>query len=195
MNDRLHPIAHQLATNFCDRWWIMLVRGIAAIVFGILCLTLPGLVLTSLVFLFGAYAILDGVFGISLALFGRKEIEDWWVLLLWGAVGIGAGILTFTKPGITELVLVLYIAAWAIASGVLEIALAIRLRKEIEGEWLMVLAGALSIALGGILMARPDAGAVALVWLIGGYAVAFGAVLAAFAFRTRAFGQKLASRR
>ncbi|MCU0707704.1 MAG: HdeD family acid-resistance protein [Pirellula sp.] len=192
MPEALRPIVRQLAMNFCERWWIMMIRGIAAVVFGVLCFTMPGLVLTSLVFLFGAYAILDGVFGVSLALFGRKEIEDWWVLLLWGLVGIGAGVLTFANPQITELVLVFYIAAWALASGVLQIALAIRLRKEIEGEWLLIAAGVLSIVTGVALMARPDQGAVALVWVIGSYAIAFGIVLAVLALKTRSFGKRLA---
>jgi len=194
MNDSEFPVARQLAINLCDRWWILLVRGIAAVIFGILCFVLPGVVLTSLVMLFAAYAIFDGIFGVSLALYGRKEIEDWWVLLLWGLVSIGAGILTFANPRITEVVLVLYIAAWAIASGVLEIALAIRLRKEIDGEWLLILAGALSIAVGILLMAQPEKGAISLIWVIGSYAIAFGAVLATLSFKTKSLGKVLASR-
>jgi len=185
MNQTEFPIARRLALNLCDRWWILFLRGVAAIAFGVLCFAVPGVVLTSLVLLFAAYAVVDGVFGVSLAILGRKEIEDWWVLLLWGLLGIGVGILTFTNPAMTGLILVFYNAAWAIASGVLEVALAIRLRKEIEGEWLLILAGVLSIAFGVALMARPGDGAVALVWLIGGYANAFGAVLAALALRVR----------
>ncbi|MEI8212337.1 MAG: HdeD family acid-resistance protein [Planctomycetota bacterium] len=194
MTDSAFPVARQLAINFCDRWWILLVRGIAAVIFGILCFVLPGVVLASLVMLFAAYAIFDGIFGVSLALYGRKEIEDWWVILLWGLVSIGAGILTFANPRITEVVLVLYIAAWAIASGVLQIALAIRLRKEIDGEWLLILAGALSIAVGILLMVQPEKGAISLIWVIGSYAIAFGAVLATLSLKTKSLGKVLASR-
>lgn len=194
MSESPHPIARRLALNFCERWWLMLVRGLAAIVFGVLCFAMPGVVLTTLVLLFGAYAIIDGVFGVSLAIFGRKEIEDWWVLLLWGLLGIGAGAMTFANPVITELVLVLYIAAWTLASGVLQVALAIRLRKEIEGEWLLIAAGILSVLTGIVLMARPEQGAVALIWLIGSYAIAFGGVLLALALKVRALGKRLAAR-
>jgi uncharacterized membrane protein HdeD (DUF308 family) len=193
MNPPDRPILRQLATNLCDRWWVLLIRGIAAIAFGVLCFANTGLSLTTLVLMFGAYALVDGVFGIVAAVAGRKEIEDWWILLLWGLVGIAVGILTFANPEVTAIALVFYIGAWAIVSGVLQIVLAIRLRKEIEGELLLGLAGLLSIVVGGLLFARPGAGALAMVWVIGSYAIAFGLVLSILAFRVRGFGKKLQS--
>ena len=195
MPETVPQLARQLATNLCDRWWILLVRGLAAIFFGVLCFAQPGLSLATLVLMFGAYSIVDGVLGVFVAVSGRKEIEDWWVLLLWGLVSIIVGILTFAAPDITALILLFYIAIWAVASGVLQIALAIRLRKEIEGEWLMILAGVLSIAFGLILMVKPGEGALAVIWIIGGYAVAFGVALAILGFRLRSFGNRIAARR
>jgi uncharacterized membrane protein HdeD (DUF308 family) len=147
-----------------------------------------------MVLMFGAYTLVDGVFGVVTAIVGRKELEDWWVLLLWGFVSVATGILTFAAPSITALILLFYIAAWAIASGVLQIALAIRIRKEIEGEWFLIAAGSLSVLIGLALMARPGEGALAVVWLIGGYAIAFGLVLAFLAFRLRRFGKRVASK-
>jgi uncharacterized membrane protein HdeD (DUF308 family) len=192
MPEALRPIVRQLAMNFCERWWIMMIRGIAAVVFGVLCFAMPALVLKTLVYLFAVYALFDGVLVASWAIFGRKAIEDWWILLLWGILGIAVGTMTFANPQITELVLVLYIAAWAIASGVLEMALAVSLRKEIDGEWLLALTGVLSIVTGVILMARPEQGALALVWLIGGYAIALGVLMLGLSLKFRSFGKRLA---
>lgn len=154
-------------------WWVLVFRGLLAIAFGVLAFLWPGLTLASLVLVFGAYALVDGVSAIVSALRGRGE-EPWWLLVLEGAVGIGIGVLTLLAPGITALALLFYIAIWAIATGVLEIAAALALRKEIEGEWLLVLGGLVSVAFGVLLMARPGAGALAVLWLIGAYAIAFG---------------------
>jgi uncharacterized membrane protein HdeD (DUF308 family) len=187
-------LARHLVISLCDRWWILLLRGVAAILFGVLCFAQPGLSLTTMVLMFGAYTLVDGVVGVVAAIAGRKEIEDWWVLLLWGLVSIATGILTFAAPSITALILLFYIAAWAIASGVLQIALAIRIRKEIEGEWFLIAAGVLSVLIGLALMANPGEGALAVVWLIGGYAIAFGLVLAFLAFSLRRFGKRVASK-
>jgi uncharacterized membrane protein HdeD (DUF308 family) len=195
MTEIVPQLARQLATNLCDRWWILLIRGLAALLFGVLCFAQPGLSLATLVLMFGAYSMVDGFLGVFVAVSGRKEIEDWWVLLLWGLVSIIVGILTFAAPSITALILLFYIAIWAVASGVLQIALAIRLRKEIEGEWLMILAGVLSIAFGLILMVKPGEGALAVIWIIGGYAVAFGVALAILGFRLRSFGNRITARR
>lgn len=181
-----------LSDIISDNWWLLLVRGLAAIAFGVLAWLVPGVTLATLILLFGAYALVDGIAGVYHAIVGRKTHEDWVVMLLWGLVGIGAGIVTFLVPGITALTLLFYIAAWAIAKGVLEIVLAIRLRKEIEGEWLMVLGGLLSVVFGVILMVWPGAGILTLVWLLGIYAIAFGIVLVYLAFKARSFGKKLA---
>jgi uncharacterized membrane protein HdeD (DUF308 family) len=161
-------------------------------VFGVLTWLLPGISLAVLVLLFGAFVLVDGILGVWLAIDGRKEYEDWWVLLIWGLVGIGAGILTYMAPGITELVLMFFIAAWAMTTGVLEIVAAIRLRREIKGEWMLILGGLVSVMFGLLLMAQPGAGALALMWLIGIYAVIFGIVLVILAFKTRRFIKELA---
>jgi uncharacterized membrane protein HdeD (DUF308 family) len=187
-------VEKQLATILSKNWWVLLLRGIAAIAFGVMAWLQPGISLAALVMLFGAYTLVDGVLGVWAAIVGRKEHEQWWVLLLWGLLSIGVGIMTFQAPEITALVLLLYIAAWAIATGVLQIVAAIRLRKEIEGEWLLVLSGLASVAFGVFIMARPAAGAISMLWLIGSYAIVFGVLLVLLGFRVRAFGAKLAAR-
>jgi uncharacterized membrane protein HdeD (DUF308 family) len=183
----MNSLQKQLATTFSRNWWVLLLRGLAAIAFGILTWLLPEISLITLVLLFGAYALADGILGIWIAISGRKEHEDWWVLFLWALSGVGFGILTLLAPGITAFVLLLYIAAWAIVTGVLQIVSAIRLRKEITGEWLFILAGIASVVFGVLLMAQPSAGAFALLWLIAAYAVIFGVLLVILAFKVRTF--------
>jgi uncharacterized membrane protein HdeD (DUF308 family) len=165
-------------------WWVLLLRGIFAIAFGVLAFVWPGITLASLVLLFGAWALVDGVFSIVGAIRGGGS-EPWWLLLLEGLVGVGIGVLTVFAPGVTALALLFYIAIWAIATGVLEIAAAIALRKEIEGEWLLGLGGLASVAFGAMLVARPGAGALAVLWLIGAYALVFGALLVLLGLRAR----------
>lgn len=194
MSTGLPTVLMHLAANLTERWWVFVVRGVIAILFGILCFAQPELSLTTLVLMFGIYAIADGVLGVFVAVTGRKELEDWWVLLLWGLIGIAAGVLTFAAPSITALILLFYIAAWAVVSGVLQIALAIRLRKEIEGELFLILAGILSIGFGLVLMARPGDGALAVVWIIGVYAVAHGITLAVLGMRLRSFRSRVKER-
>ena len=179
--------AHILSRN----WWMLLLRGVVAIIFGLLLITRPGISLLTLVYLFGAFALVDGVAGTITAIGGRREHDKWWVLLLAGLAGIVLGILTFMNPGITALVLLLYIAIWAILSGVFQVMAAIRLRKEIEGEFWLGLAGAVSVAFGLLLVARPGAGALAVVWMIGGYAVALGVILVLLAFKVRGFAKRV----
>jgi uncharacterized membrane protein HdeD (DUF308 family) len=179
---------NRLATILSRSWWVLLLRGLVAIAFGALAWLQPGISLAALVLLFGVYSMADGILGVWTAMAGRKEHEHWWVLLLGGLLGIGVGILTFLAPGVTALALVLYIAVWAIATGVLQIVAAIRLRKEIQGEWLLILGGLASLVFGVLLMARPGAGAVSLVWLIGAYAIVFGALLVLLAFKVRTLG-------
>ena len=182
----------RLASMLSRNWWLLLLRGIAAIAFGVLTWFQPGISLGALVLLFGAYSMADGILGVWAAIAGRKEHEDWWVLLLGGLLGVGIGILTFVAPGITALALLFYIAIWAIATGVLEIVAAIRLRKEITGEWMLVFGGIISVVFGTLLLAQPGAGALALVWLIATYAVIFGIVLVILAFKVRSFAGRAA---
>lgn len=182
-------IEGRLAGILRRTWWLLLLRGLFAITFGVLSWVQPGISLAALVMLFGIYALIDGVAGVWASLAGRKENEHWWVLLLWGLVGVGVGIITLLAPGVTALALLFYIALWAVATGVLQIVAAVRLRKEIEGEWLLGLSGLASIAFGVVLMARPMAGAIALLWIIATYAILFGILLVVLAFKARSFGR------
>lgn len=166
-------------------WWIIALQGVAAIVFGVLALVLPGITLLALVFLFGAYAIVDGVLALMRGFRrGGEDGPDWWRIVQ-GVVGIAAGLIAFVMPGITALALLVVIAAWAIVSGAIELVAAYQLRDAIRGEWLLALDGVLTILLGVLLIVFPGAGALALVWLIGAYAIVSGVVLLVEAFRLR----------
>lgn len=175
-------------------WWLLLLRGVIAVLFGILAFMWPGLTLATLVLFFGGYALVDGIFALVAAWNAPKGSSRLWALLLEGLVGIAIGVLTFFYPGITALSLLYFIAAWAIITGVLEILAAVSLRKEITGEWFYILSGALSIIFGVMLFANPGAGALAVAWLIGAYAVAFGVTLIILAFRVRGHGARLRER-
>jgi uncharacterized membrane protein HdeD (DUF308 family) len=172
-------------------WWLFAVRGVLAIVFGVLALIWPGSAMLALVLVFGAFALADGIFAVAAAIASRSYFRRWWAVLLEGLAGIIIGILTFFWPNITALVLLYFIAAWAVITGIFEIAAAIEFRHVIPGEWTMVLNGLLSVLLGVLLFVFPAAGAVGLVWLIGIYAIAAGIVLLILAFRMRGLGQKL----
>ncbi|MCA0892519.1 HdeD family acid-resistance protein [Microbulbifer agarilyticus] len=177
-----------------DNWWVALVRGLLAILFGVLTFVWPGISLLSLVLLFGAYTLVDGVIALYGAIKGRGSAERsslWWLLFV-GITGIAAGIITFVYPQVTALVLVIFIGAWALVRGIFEIIGAIRLRKEIDHEWLLILAGILSVIVGLFLLIKPGAGALALLWLIGGYAIAFGIILVWLAFRLKKVGTQSA---
>ncbi|HEX6748047.1 MAG TPA: HdeD family acid-resistance protein [Longimicrobium sp.] len=166
-------------------WWAVALRGACGILFGILTFLAPGISLAALVLLYGAWALADGVLAIASAVRRRTE-ERWWVLVLKGSLGIAAGVVTLFWPGVTAMALLYVIAAWALASGVLEVAAAIRLRKVITGEWLLALSGVLSIVVGVLLMLFPGTGALAVVLWIGAYALVSGALLVALALRLRA---------
>jgi uncharacterized membrane protein HdeD (DUF308 family) len=185
-------IENKMAGILHRTWWALLLRGIAAMAFGILTWIQPGISLAALVVLFGAYSLMDGILGVWTAFAGRDEHEHWWVPLLGGLLGIGVGVLTFCAPGVTALALLFYIAIWAIATGVLQIVAAIRLRKEMEGEWMLILGGLASVTFGVILMASPGAGALGVLWLIGTYAVVFGVLLVMLALKVRRFGSRIA---
>ena len=165
-------------------WWLFLLRGIAGIAFGLITFFAPGISLAALVLLFGAYALADGVFAIWSAI--RRHGEDrWGVLLLQGLLGIAAAAVTLLWPGITALALLFVIAAWALVTGVLEIAVAIRLRKAITNEWLLVLSGIASVVLGVLLVLNPAVGALVVVLWIGAYALVSGALLVGLSLRLR----------
>jgi len=181
----------QLASILKHGWWLLVLRALAAIAFGVLTWIQPAISLAALVLLFGAYTLADGIFGLWLAIAGRKMNEYWWVLLLASLVGIGVGILTFAAPGITALALLFYIAVWAIATGMLQLVAALRLRREISGEWWLILAGLASVAFGAILIARPAAGALAVLSLIAAYAILFGVLQLMLALKVRSFVAKI----
>jgi uncharacterized membrane protein HdeD (DUF308 family) len=148
----------------------------------------PGLTLVALIFLWGAYAVVDGGIALWAAISGRgADIAPRWWLAIVGIVGVLAGLIAFASPGLTALVLLMFIAVWAIVIGALEIWGAIQLRKEIEGEWWLILSGLLSIAFGVLLVARPGPGALALVWVIAAFAILHGCTLIALAFRLKQF--------
>jgi uncharacterized membrane protein HdeD (DUF308 family) len=173
--------------TLAHNWWAVLLRGIAGILFGIATFFAPAISLAVLVLLFGAYALVDGVLAVISSLRHRATNERWWVVLLEGIVGIGAGVVTFAWPHITAIALLYVIAAWALITGALEIAAAIRLRKVIDHEWLLVLSGVLSIAFGVLLAMFPGVGALAVVLWIGAYALIFGVLLVGLGFRLRSW--------
>lgn len=158
---------------------------VAGHVVGIAAFFMPLSTLLALVYLFGAYAFFGGVFNLVAAWRQTSRQKPWWALLLSGIAGIGAAGISFVWPGITALALVYVVSSWALITGGLEIAAAVKLRKEIEGEWLLALSGLLSMVLGFLLAFFPDAGAIGLVWYLGAYAVVFGILMVALGWRLR----------
>ena len=174
------PMLHALAQN----WWLFLLRGLCAIAFGVLTFIWPSATLLTLVLLYGGFALIDGVASIVIAIRGEPLTSRWWLAII-GGLGIAAGILTLYWPGLTALVLLLFIAIWAIATGITQIIGGIRLRKEIDNEWLLIVSGLLSVLFGLLLLARPGTGALAMILVIGAYAIAHGILTVAFAWRLR----------
>jgi uncharacterized membrane protein HdeD (DUF308 family) len=183
------PLLHELT----KRWWLLLLRGVAAIAFGVLAFIWPGVTLFTLVILYGAFALVDGILALAAAFASRSETVPRWWLVLTGILGIAAGLIAMLWPGITALVLIVFIGAWAVVRGVMEIIAAIQLRKEIEGEWLLVLAGVLSVLFGLGVLIFPGTGALALIWLIAIYAVAIGIVMIVLALRLRAHQSRMSA--
>lgn len=173
-----------MATLLTSNWWSLLLRGLAAIAFGILVLLFPGIALQTIIILFAAYALVDGVFTIIAAVRNRDQ-ERWWLQLLEGVVSVAAGILALVYPGITAFVMLYIIAFWAIVTGVLEVWTAIQLRKEIKGEFWLGLGGVLSILFGVLLILFPGTGILTVLWLVSAYAIAFGVIMIVLAFRLR----------
>jgi uncharacterized membrane protein HdeD (DUF308 family) len=166
-------------------WWLVGLRGLVALAFGLLTLFNPTITLAVLILLFGAYALVYGAFTVFAAVANRRGEPYWGALLLAGLLSVVLGILTFMMPGVTAVVLLYFIAAWAIVIGVLEIVAATRLRKAITGEWLMILGGVLSVVFGVALVLYPGAGALAVTLWIGAYAAVFGVLMILLAFRLR----------
>lgn len=166
-------------------WWSLVIRGCLGILIGIITLIWPGITFTALVFLFAAYALVDGVVSIVGALHAVAAHERWGALLLEGIVGIAAAVITVAWPAITALALVLVIAAWAIITGIAEIVAAVRLRKHISGEWLLALGGIASVLFGVLIAALPVAGALVIAIWFGAYTLVFGVLLVVLGFRLR----------
>jgi uncharacterized membrane protein HdeD (DUF308 family) len=171
-------------------WGWIALRGVAALIFGILTFIEPAISLATLVLLFGAYALANGVLELISAVANRRGEDHWVAMLVGGILSIGAGLVTLFLPGITAIVLLYWIAIWAVVTGVAEIMTAIRLRKEMTGEWMLILAGAFSVVFGVFLFLRPAIGALAVVLWIGAYAVVLGIMLIGFAFRLRGWKQR-----
>ena len=173
-------LLHALARN----WWLVLLRGICAVAFGVLAFIWPGATLIALVLLYGAFALADGIFALGAAISGDTPTPRWWLAVV-GVLGVIAGLVTFLWPGLTAAVLQIFIAVWAITTGIMEIVGAIMLRKEIEDEWYLIAAGTLWVIFGLVLLLKPAVGVLALLYTIGTFAVIYGALLISFALRLR----------
>jgi uncharacterized membrane protein HdeD (DUF308 family) len=167
-----------------DHWWVLALRGLCGVLFGVVAFALPGVTMVSLVWLFAAYLLADGVLAIVAGVRAARRRDRWGLLVLEGIANLVAGVLAFLWPGITVLALVFLTAAWAIVSGALMLGAAFRLTVR-HGRWWMVASGVLSIVWGALLTVFPIAGAVVLTWWIGAYALVFGVLLLALAFRLR----------
>ena len=180
--------------TLAQNWWAIVLRGVAAVLFGLSAFAWPGITLAILVSLYGAYALVEGALAVAGAVMGRRAGPFPWGVLLAGLAGIAIGVFTFMSPGITAIALVYLIAAWAVLRGVFEIIAAIQLRKEIENEWLLGLSGLLSVVLGLWLFAAPGAGAIAVLWWIGAFAIVFGVVEIVLGFRLKGLKERVAHR-
>ena len=171
--------------NLTRNWWLIVIRGLLAILFGLIAFFWPGLTWLVLILTFGVYAIVDGVFAMLAGLVSSKYAQRWWVFLLEGVVSLAAGVFAIARPGLAGLALILVLAAWAIVTGILEIAAAIRLRREITNDWMLGFAGFLSIVLGVLLVFQPATGGLVVTLMIGAYALIFGILLVVLGFRLR----------
>jgi uncharacterized membrane protein HdeD (DUF308 family) len=172
-------------TLFAGRWWAVVLRGIVAIIFGVMAFAWPGVTLTTLVLLFGIYALVDGIFSLASAIGGKRTREDRWLLALEGIIGLWAGVVTLRAPAVSAVVLVFLISIWAMATGFLRIVAAFRLRKEISGEVWLALSGVLAVLFALVLMFRPLAGAMGMVWVIAAYALMMGVTLIMLGFELK----------
>jgi uncharacterized membrane protein HdeD (DUF308 family) len=179
------PLDRSATATMDSPAWMLILRGVVAILFGIFAVAWPDLTLIALVALFAVYAVLLGVVSIAAAIRMRRGDRQWWLPLLIGIVSIVAGAFAIAYPGVTTLALVLVMGVNALITGGLDIALAIRLRRVLRGQWLMVISGIVSILFGALVIASPGAGALALVWLISLHAVVTGVLLLALGLRTR----------
>jgi uncharacterized membrane protein HdeD (DUF308 family) len=183
-----------ILTRLAQSWHWIALRGLFAVLFGIFAFIWPGITLAVLVLVWGAYAIADGVMALIAAYSMHEEGKPMGALIVVGILGIAAGLVTFFWPGMTALVLLLFIASWAVLMGIFQIAAAIRFRKHIENEWLLGLSGLVSILFGVLMFLQPGAGALAVIWLIGSFAIFFGILLIALGFRLKGLANRMATR-
>lgn len=174
-----------MATILALDWRYIAFRGVVAVIFGLLALTMPVITLVALTILFGAYALIAGVVSLFTAFRTARHGDHWWELLVEGLAGLAAAAATILVPAVTLLILVFIIAGWAVFTGILEIMAASRLRRHIRGEWLLTLAGIASVVFGILLAFAPGPGAIVLAWWIGAYALVFGVLLVFLSFRLR----------
>lgn len=170
-------------------WWLFVLRGLLSILFGVVAFMYPSSTLTSLILFFGVWMLVDGAFSVCGALFGKSVVDDWVLQLMFGILSILLGAMVLSAPGVTTLVVVVYAAAWFMIRGVGDIIFAIKLRKVIPHEYLMILGGFLSVLVGFMLLWNPVAGALALLWLVALYAVIFGVMAVALGFKFRSLRQ------
>jgi uncharacterized membrane protein HdeD (DUF308 family) len=190
---RKNMAAGPMLANLSRAWYWIALRGLFAVLFGIFAFIWPGITLAVLVLMWGAYAIADGVMALIAAYTMHEEGKPMGSLIVVGILGIAAGVVAFLWPAMTALVLLLFIASWAVLMGIFEIAAAIRLRKHIENEWLLALSGVVSIVFGVLMFLQPGAGALAVVWLIGSFAIFFGILLIALGFRLKGLAGRTAT--
>ncbi|TNE55521.1 MAG: HdeD family acid-resistance protein [Bacteroidetes bacterium] len=166
-------------------WWVLVVRGLVSLIFAATAFLIPELTFAILVTLIGIFLLADGILATYSGWRLKGEDNDWWVAVLEGLIGVGLGIASLAYPDITAALLVLFIALWCLLTGAFEIALAIRIRKEIQDEWQLAFAGIISIALGVLMLVQPSAGAISIAWWVGFYAMFFGLLLIGLGIRLR----------
>ena len=178
-----------MLSTVCKRWWVLMVRGLAAVALGICAIVWPTITISALVFFFGVFSIIDGVAAIILGFRGEADGTVWWTMVVLGLLALAAGITAFAWPGPTLLVLVTIIAVSALVRGTFEIYAAIALRKELDDEWILGLSGAMSVIFGALILYHPAAGLIAITLLIGAYMIAIGVFAIALALRLRMMGR------
>ena len=175
-------------------WWVLALRGLCALVIGVGAFVVPEATLAVLVLVFGAYALVEGCLLLMTSFGSQTPGRDRWPVLLQGLLGVAGGVLTLFNPAVTALGLLLYIAAWLLAQGVLQIVVAVRLREELTGEWWLILGGIASVLLAGMLLLRPEAGVLSVLWWIGAWAIVWGVALILAALRVRRWGRSGSAR-
>jgi uncharacterized membrane protein HdeD (DUF308 family) len=178
-----------MVETYSGNWWALGLRAASAIIFGVIALTMPGAALAAIVIVFGIYAFADGILSIVAAVRGLQRGDRWGAMLILGMVSVIAGVIAFLAPGIGALALVYLIASWALITGAFEIAAAVRLRKIIEGEWLLIIGGILSILFAVLMVVFPGPGAVTLALWLGAYALVYGVVNLVLSFKVRRWTQ------